>query len=500
MQIGWMAPLILLLTSLVPAVVIFLLRPGQRRLRNEVNLGGAAAKIAVVVLMLWGVYQGDEFRLVLALGPGISFILQIDALALLFVTLSAVLWLVTTIYAIAYLKDDPEQRRFFGFFSLCVMATVGIALAGNPLTFFFFYELLTLSTFPLVAHLGDRKSLASGRTYLAYTLFGSAILLTGIVWLEAVAGPANFLFREPVMLALAATEPLTLQLIFGLLVVGLAVKAAVIPLHGWLPAAMVAPAPVSALLHAVAVVKAGAFGIVRVIFDLYGIELTAALGLGLPLTIAASFTIIVGSLVALQQQEIKRRLAYSTVSQISYILLGASLLSPLALIGCLAHIVHQGLMKVTLFFCAGAFDQRLGVNRVDEMDGIGRRMPLTMLAFSVGALGMIGVPPIAGFVSKWYLGLGALEAGQAWVLAVLAASTLLNALYFLPLIYRGWFGTPREEWPAVAGRRLEAPLWLVAPGVATALFAIGAGLFAAMPASPLDWATLIVVRQYGGEP
>jgi multicomponent Na+:H+ antiporter subunit D len=500
MQLGWMAPLILLLTSLVPAVVIFLLPAGQRRLRNEVNLAGAAAKVAVVMLMLWGVYQGEDYRLFFELGPGLSFILQIDALALLFVTLSAVLWLLTTIYAIAYLSGDAEQRRFFGFFSLCVMATVGIALAGNPLTFFFFYELLTLSTFPLVAHLGDRGSLAAGRTYLRYTLFGSAVLLLGIVWLEAVAGPANFLVREPAMLRLAETEPLTLQLIFALLVGGLAVKAAVIPLHGWLPAAMVAPAPVSALLHAVAVVKAGAFGIVRVIFDLYGIELTASLGLGAPLTVAASFTIIVGSLIALQQVEIKRRLAFSTVSQISYILLGASLLSPLALIGCLAHIVHQGLMKVTLFFCAGAFDQTLGVHRVDEMDGIGRRMPLTMLAFSAGALGMIGVPPIAGFVSKWYLGLGALEAGEPWVLAVLAASTLLNALYFLPLVYRGWFGAPKAEWPRVAGRQLEAPLWLVAPGVATAAFAIAAGLFAAFPWSPLDWATLIVERQYAGAP
>ena len=494
---GRFAPLALMACSLLPSIIIFLLGREQTLLRNLVNLVGAGLKIALVVVMLWGVYLGREYSLELQLGGGLELLLRIDTLALLFVSLSAVLWFVTTVYAISYLSKDSEQRRFFGFFSLCVASTVGIALAGNPLTFFFFYEILTLSTLPLVVHRGDDKSIASARTYLRYTLAGSAVLLVGILWLEALVGPATFVQRPPEMTVLAVDQPVTLGIIFALMVAGLAVKGAMIPFHAWLPAAMVAPAPVSALLHAVAVVKAGAFGIVRVVFDLYGIELTASLGLGLPLTIAASVTIILGSVMALQQHEVKKRLAYSTVSQVSYIMLGASLLSPVALIGCLVHLVHQGIMKITLFFCAGALEKTLGIHRIEELDGVGQRMPLTMLAFSAGALGMIGVPPLAGFISKWYLGVGSLNAEQGWVIAVLAGSTLLNAAYFLPLLYRAWFLPPRKPWtelPTIA--RWEAPVWLILPAVFTALASLATGLLAAVPFSPLEWARLIIEREY----
>lgn len=493
---GWSYPLLLLACSLGPAVIIFLLGREQHLSRNLVNLGGAGAKLLVVAAMLWGVYQGQTYSLRLPLGGGLELLLHIDTLSLLFITLSALLWFITTIYAIAYLEGDAEQRRFFGFFSLCVASTVGIALAGNLVTFFIFYELLTLSTLPLVVHNGDDKSIEAGRTYLRYTLTGSAALLLGILWLEVLAGTGSFLEPPAGMVALAQEAPQRLTLIFALLVGGLGVKAAMIPLHGWLPAAMVAPAPVSALLHAVAVVKAGAFGIIRVVFDVFGIQLMTELNLGPPLTVAASITILLGSVIALQQQEIKRRLAYSTVSQVSYIVLGASLLSPLGLIGCLAHLVHQGIMKITLFFCAGILQKKLDIHRIDELDGMGRRMPFTMLAFSAGALGMIGLPPMAGFISKWFLGLGSLEAGQGWVILVLVGSSLLNAAYFLPPLYRAWFRPPREPWPELPGRRWEAPLWLVLPPVFTAAASVGAGALAAFPASPLEWARLIVERGY----
>ena len=225
-----------------------------------------------------------------------------------------------------------------------------------------------------------------------------------------------------------------------LLVLGLGVKAALVPLHGWLPQAMVAPAPVSALLHAVAVVKAGAFGIVRVVYDVYGVEFAADLNLLLPLGVMAAVTIIYGSIKALSQDNLKKRLAYSTVSQVSYIALGTATLGPIATIGGVVHLVHQGVMKITLFFAAGNYAETLGVHKVSEMNGVGRRMPGTTLAFTVGALGMIGIPPVAGYVTKWYLGLGALEAGAAaWVLPVLIISSLLNAAYFLPILYRAWF-------------------------------------------------------------
>jgi multicomponent Na+:H+ antiporter subunit D len=286
--------------------------------------------------------------------------------------------------------------------------------------------------------------------------------------------------------------------IFALLISGLGVKAALVPLHGWLPVAMVAPAPVSALLHAVAVVKAGAFGIVRVVYDIYGIEFAAKLGLLGPLGAVASFTIVYGSLRALNQDGLKKRLAYSTVSQVSYIALGAAVLGPVATIGGLVHLVHQGLMKITLFFCAGNLAETLGIHYVSEMHGVGRRMPWTMAAFTLGALGMIGVPPLAGFISKWYLGVGGLAAGQNWVILVLVASSLLNAAYFLPILYIAWFEQPKGPWPEEHYRGwLETHWMLLLPAVITALLALSAGLLANAPFSPLGWARLIALREYG---
>jgi multicomponent Na+:H+ antiporter subunit D len=483
-------PVLVLMTSLVPALVIFLIPDTRPRLRTVINFTGALAKLGLVGVMLLGVAGGASYEFAFPLLPGLEFRLRVDALGLLFLTLSAFLWLLTTIYAIAYFAGGPNQSRFFGFFSLCVAATTGVALSGSLITFFIFYELLTLSTWPLVAHKGDDKAIAGARSYLAYTLGGSAVFLVGIVWLESMTGPIAF--AEPG--ALADADVRSVSIIFGLLVLGLGVKAAVVPLHGWLPTAMVAPAPVSALLHAVAVVKAGAFGIVRIVYDVYGFELVHLLGLGLPLAILASVTIVWGSLRALQQRDIKRRLAFSTVSQVSYIILGAAIAGPAATVGGLVHLVHQGLMKITLFFGAGALAERQGITRVEQLDGVGRRMPLTMFAFTLAALGMIGIPPIAGFISKWQLGTGAVQAGELWVLFVLAASSLLNAAYFLPLIERAWF-RPAPE--AVSPGLPEAPPALIWPALVTALAALVAGLFAGLSFSPLGWATLVAEREYG---
>jgi multicomponent Na+:H+ antiporter subunit D len=325
--------------------------------------------------------------------------------------------------------------------------------------------------------------------------------LIGLVWLHhLVGGPVTFVpggMVEPTMAPAAV-----LIAIFALLVGGAGVKAALVPLHGWLPIAMVAPAPVSALLHAVAVVKAGAFGIVRVVLDVFGLDTAALLGVTPVLAGLAALTIVYGSVRALFQDYLKRRLAYSTVSQVSYITLGAALGGSLALVGGLAHLVHQGLMKITLFFCAGTFAETRGIHRISEMAGIGRVMPWTTAAFTAGALGMIGVPPTAGFITKWYLGLGALGVGEAWVVAVLAASSLLNAAYFLPILYTAWFRPWRGGPEPIEGHggpawRGEAPWLLLAPALVTAALALGLGLLAEMPLSALDWARRISIQEFG---
>ncbi|RFA31029.1 proton-conducting membrane transporter [Alkalilimnicola ehrlichii] len=491
-------PLLLLLSSLIPALLIFALREPQAVARNCINLTGAVVKLALVAGVLWGVYRGWRFEFAYELLPDVAFSLRIDALAMLFVTLSAVLWLLTTVYAIGYLAGTPNQRRFFGFFSLCVAATVGIALAGNLFTFFLFYELLTLSTYPLVVHRGNRASLQAGRIYLAYTVAGGAVLLVGIAWLYVLVGPVGFVEQGGALRGVSEELYPALRWIFVLLVAGFAVKAALVPLHIWLPMAMVAPAPVSALLHAVAVVKAGAFGIVRVIYDVYGIDLARTLDLGSGLLLVTVATIVYGSLRALQQDDLKRRLAYSTVSQLSYIVLGASILTPAAIVGALVHLVHQGVMKITLFFCAGIFAETLGVHKVSELNGIGRRMPWTMTAFTISGFGMMALPPTAGFISKWYLGLGAVQGGYDWVLFVLLLSGLLNAAYFLPAIYRGWFGRREGEWPHERyQQRLETKASLLVPPLVTAALTLFFGLFAGWVLSPLYWAELIAQLEMG---
>ncbi len=483
-------------SSLLPGLIIFALPEGNQRTRTVLNLASALAKLALVVFMIWGVYHDHAYETRLPLLPGLDLVLRAGPLAMFFATLSVVLWLVTTVYAIGYLEGSPHRSRFFGFFSLCVTATVGVAFAGNLLTFLIFYEMLTLTTYPLVVHRGTEVSRRAGHAYLAYTVFGGALLLMGAIWLYNLTGTLEFK-PQGFVSALPPEQHGALKAIFALLIAGVGVKAALVPMHGWLPQAMVAPAPVSALLHAVAVVKAGAFGIVRVVYEVFGIEFAASLGVTTPLALVAAVTIVYGSLRALYQDDLKRRLAFSTVSQVSYIALGVAIVGPLATIGGVVHLVHQGVMKITLFFCAGNFAETLGVHKISELNGVGRRMPWTTAAFTLTAFGMIGAPPMAGFFSKWYLGRGALEADQPWVLGVLVVSSLLNAAYFLPVLHAAWFREPPRAWPAERSFGRKETAWaLLLPPVLTAAIALGIGLLASMPFSPLEWARLIASREY----
>jgi multicomponent Na+:H+ antiporter subunit D len=491
-------PVLVVSSSLIPGIVIFLLREEQKTLRTILNLAGAILKIIFVAMMLWGVSQNHEYVIRYPLLAGIDLALHADPFSLLFVSLSAVLWLLTTIYAIGYLEGSPNRGRFFGFFSLCVSATTGIALAANLLTFLIFYETLTLTTYPLIAHRGTRAALRGARMYLMFAVSAGAVLLLAVIWLQSITGALEFTEGG----FLSAVDPQhydALRIVFCLMIIGFGVKAALFPLHAWLPEAMVAPAPVSALLHAVAVVKAGAFGIVRVVYDVYGVEFCSQLGVATPLAIAASVTILYASLRAVYQDDLKRRLAFSTVSQVSYIILGTAVVGPLATTGGIVHLVHQGLMKITLFFAAGNLAETLGIHKISQLNGVAKRMPATMAAFTIAALGMIGIPPTAGFITKWYLGSGALEAGQPWVIGVLVGSTVLNAVYFLPIIYAAWFRSPNElcEWEheRVAGQA-ETRLSLLVPPLITAALTLLVGLLANMPFSPMQWVKFIVAREY----
>jgi multicomponent Na+:H+ antiporter subunit D len=378
------------------------------------------------------------------LAPGIALHLRADACGLVFALLSSFLWIATSVYNIGYMRalKYGHETGYYACFAVALSAAIGIALSANLLTLFIFYEILTLATYPLVFHARTKEAIDGGHKYLVYTLAAGQVLLVAIIWTMIVAPGAGFTAGG----FLAGKAPMAvLQVLFVLFILGFGVKAAVMPLHDWLPTAMVAPTPVSALLHAVAVVKAGAFGFVRVAGFVFGPALIKDIGVGTLLAWLASITIIVASLRALSEDGLKRRLAYSTVGQLSYVVLGTAIASPLAFLGAIFHIVAHAFMKITLFFCAGAIYATTHKENVSEMKGIGRQMPLTMAAFTIGTIAIVGTPFWVGFVSKWNLGFGALQAGQPVFIAILVLSALLTTGYFFPIVYTAYFGSSEKE-------------------------------------------------------
>ena len=435
--------LLALCVPLIGAALIGLAGRVSPNLREAATLSTSLLLIAVVWSLLPDIFAGLRPAVTLSeVLPGISIAFQVEPLGMMFAALASGLWLVNSIYSIGYMRGNREQHqtRFYVMFAVSLAATMGIALAGNLFTLFLFYEMLTLSTYPLVAHKGDPATVRSARVYLGVLIFASiALLLPAIVWTYLVAGTGDF--TPGGILAGHIDGPL-IGLLLALFVFG-AAKAAVMPMHRWLPSAMVAPTPVSALLHAVAVVKAGVFVIMKVIVYIFGVDFLFAAPSSGWLTFAAAFTIIAASLVALRQQNLKRLLAYSTIGQLSYIVLATATLKPLAEVGAAIHMVAHAFGKITLFFAAGAIYIASKKTELGQLHGIGRRMPVTMTAFTIGALSMIGVPPTGGFVSKWFILAGAFQADNYVVLATIILSTALNAAYFLPIIYLAWFGRDR---------------------------------------------------------
>jgi len=432
-------------------------------LRETVTLAAAALLFACVLGLVPAVLAGSTPELfVLEMLPGIALGFRVEPLGMLFALVASGLWIVNSVYSIGYMRgnDEPHQTRYYICFALALAATMGIAFAANLLTLFLFYEMLTLVTWPLVTHHGDDEARAGGRTYLGVLLGTSIVLLLpAIIATWALAGTLEFVPGG--LLAGARLSNAALGGLLALYMFGIG-KAALMPFHRWLPAAMVAPTPVSALLHAVAVVKAGVFAVVKVIVYVFGVDTLAGLRAADWLPAVAGFTIIAASVVALRADNLKRRLAYSTVSQLSYVVLAAALLTPLSVVGAALHIAAHAVGKITLFFAAGAIYTASHKTEVSQLDGIGRRMPWTMGAFLVGALSLIGVPPCVGFVSKWYVLQGAFAAKLWPAAAVLLGSTLLNAAYFMPIVYVAFFRAPRGE------PHGEAPVAIVLALVATA--------------------------------
>ena len=436
-----------LIAVILPAIGIagIVLSRRYQNIREGATIITAVSTVAIIASLLPAVLAGNVY--ITNLGsfvPGVAFTLRADALGTLFALLASFLWVITSFYSIGYMRGLGEhaQTRYFASFAGSVSAAIGVAFASNLIILYIFYELLTVATYPLVTHDESDAARAAGRKYLAYTFGGGVAVLAGIVLVFWSTGTVAF--TSGGIASLASIDPLIARGAFALLAGGFGVKAALIPVHSWLPDAMVAPTPVSGLLHAVAVVKSGVFGISRLVLDVYGPETVAQLGVGVPLAVVAAITIVIASVIALRQDNLKRRLAYSTISQLSYIVLGLGLFSPEALIGGLLHIPAHAFMKLTLFFCAGAIHVETHTDNISKMAGIGRRMPLTMSAFAIASVGMAGLPLVAGFVSKWYLLIGSVDAGYPIFAIVLLGSGILNIAYFWPIVYQAFFQTAAE--------------------------------------------------------
>lgn len=465
-------PFFAIIVSII-AVPLIIISGRYPNLREFWTIFASLLKFGLVLSLLPGAMQGKAALYSLwEIAPGIELTFKADQFGVFFALIASGLWIFTSFYSIGYVRGNNEkkQTRYFASFAVCLSATIGIAFSSNLLTFIVFYEILTIATYPLVIHKENKEAISAGRKYLLYTLSAGVILIAAAGLTYTYTGTLTFnpggIFEGIKLSRGGAT------VLFLLFLAGVGVKAGIMPLHSWLPAAMAAPTPVSALLHAVAVVKSGVFGVVRIVGFIFGPEMMYHYGLNNILLVFAGITIIAASLLAFKQDNLKRRLAYSTIGHLSYIVLGLALLSPSGFTGGIFHIATHATMKITLFFCAGAIYVNLHKENISELNGIGKVMPWTMTAFTIGSLGLAGIPPINGFISKWFLGIGALEANISIALIILVLSGLLNAGYFFPIIHRAFFRNGKN----LEGYK-EASLLMVVPIVITAFLSLLFGLF-----------------------
>lgn len=464
---------LILLPILFPILVANLI-PIMKFKERRRNLF-VASVVIINLLIVLGVFYilGESEVHLLSLNQFIDVYFKVDKLGILFVSLVSTLWVFTTFYSMEYMKHEGKENKFFTFFIITLGITIAIGFSGNLFTLYIFYELLTLTTFPLVIHTDTVEAIGGGKKYLAYSFGGATFILLGMIMLFSITNNLNF---QPhgVIGSLVSEDKINLYLgIFVSMFMGFGVKAALVPFHSWLPSAMVAPTPVSSLLHAVAVVKSGVFSIVRVCYYIFGVDVIKQVKGNVYMTVLIIITILLGSFIALQQDNLKKRLAYSTISQLGYILLGIVLLNKNAFVGALLHLINHAVIKITLFFVVGAIMYTTGKKNISEIMGIGRRMPTTMWCFTISAISLVGIPPTNGFVSKWFLAQGGLAAGRIIFPAALLLSAVLTALYLFPIVTAAFFTKGDYENTKIE----EPPRKMLVPIVILTIIVVVFGLF-----------------------
>ena len=477
-------PLLAVLAALAGAILVMLsgrkpnLRETWSVLAALTMFGIIASMITTVAPAPLGLGKSIVYPL-FKIVPGVTITLRVDAFSMIFALAASFLWIIAAFYSMGYMRGLKEhaQTRFNACFALALFSAIGVAFSDNFLTLYLFYEIVSISTYPLVAHHQDEESYEGAKKYIIYlTTTAKGLILPSMILIYVLTGSLDFAHDIHQGVFAPGTNAVLVTILYICCILGFA-KNGIMPFHNWLPSAMVAPTPVSALLHAVAVVKVGVFCTTRVMLYVFGVDLMHALNLGVPTAYFVSFTILTASVIALSKDNLKARLAYSTVSQLSYIVLGVSLLTLDGIQGGLVHIANHAFSKITLFFCAGAIYVATHKKSISEMSGLGRTMPFTFGAFAIASLSMIGAPPVAGFVTKWKLLVGAMEmpSQSMGILLILLASTMLNVAYFAPVTYRAFFGR-RPAGEAYEGIK-EAPLTMVIPLMIAAIISVVIGIY-----------------------
>jgi multicomponent Na+:H+ antiporter subunit D len=450
----------------------------KENVREGISSVSSILLLLVVASMVPTVLKGKVLVLhMFHLLPGLSVTLRADAMSMIFALVASSLWTIAVFYSMGYMRglNEHAQTRFNACFALAIFGAIGVAFSDNLFTMYLFYEVVSVCTYPLVAHHQDDEGYNGGRKYLVYlTTTAKAFLLPALILIYVLTGTLDFAPNISTGIFPPEANTVLVTMLYIFCIFGFA-KNGVMPFHHWLPGAMVAPTPVSALLHAVAVVKVGVFCTTRVMLYTFGTDLMGALNLGIPTAYFVGFTVITASIIALTKDNLKSRLAYSTVSQLSYIIMGVALLTVPGIQGGLIHIVNHAFSKITLFFCAGAIYVATHKKYISEMEGLGKTMPFTFAAFGIASLSMIGAPPVAGFVTKWSLLVGSVEAHQLGILLILIASTILNAAYFAPVTYKAFFGKRPADEPYTGIK--EAPLAMLIPILIACTISVIIGIY-----------------------